>query len=116
MKKTTLLSVLLFNLIVSSSNLFAADGATLFFKSGQALFLDGGYQELSEAMAKLSTRNEGQAVLMLNLVGSTIWVNMSEVIILCRDKCRNIEVMDLRDPARTTINQSISNQKTTVIK
>ena len=115
MKALQLFALSLFTLLSSTSNCLAADGATLVFKSGQVVFLNNGYKQLSELLSKLSKKSQDHQFVELNLEGSSFLLNISEVVILCRDHCSNLEIIDVRDPARTgSANQSGSNTKSPI--
>lgn len=95
------LTLSLFAILISASSAFAGDGATLVFKSGQVVYLNYGYQVLATAMSNQFARGQTHAVVELAQEGSSSLVNISEVVVLCRDRCKNLEVIDFRDPART---------------
>ncbi len=97
-------SLSLFAIMLSAASAFAGDGATLVFKSGQVVYLNYGYQVLATAMSNQFARGQTHAVVELAQEGSSSLVNISEVVVLCRDRCKNLEVIDFRDPARTPVN------------
>ncbi len=92
--------ILFLTLIIPANQCFAGDGATLIFKSGQVVFLDNGYKTLSTGLLKLGQNQSSR--MELTLEGSSFVIDLSEINILCRDRCTNMVVVDQRDPARTT--------------
>ena len=99
----------IFSVTFHISPVWAADGATLIFKSGQVIYIDGGYQVLSNAMLALNKKdNLHNSTIQLTLEGSSFVVNVADINILCRDRCKNIELLDFNnsDVATTTINQN----------
>lgn len=87
----------LFNLLIPSHS-FAAEGATLLFREGQVVYVTNGYKQLSEAFKGLSGKAEQAKIVEVSIEGSTFLLNLSEVVLVCRDRCSNLEI---NDPRRT---------------
>lgn len=78
----------------------AGDGATIVFESGQLVRLNNGYAAVLSAMKTLNDSNQKHRIVELNIEGDSFLLNVAEVVIVCRDRCSSLEVVDLRDPAR----------------
>jgi hypothetical protein len=79
---------------------FAADAATLIFRSGQRVYVDDGFRLIVDAMKSLNEKSQDHKVVELNIGGGSFLLNVAEVVIVCRDKCVSLQVIDTRDPAR----------------
>ena len=79
---------------------YAADAATIVFKSGQVVKINDGFKDVSAAMRELNNKSQEHRVVQLELNGGTFLLNVAEVVIVCRDDCRGLDVVDVRDPAR----------------
>ena len=91
--------------ILLASPCAAADGATIVFKSGQVVRIQDGFKDIAPEMKRLNDQKSGHSVVQLTLNGNTFLLNLAEVVILCRDDCRGLEVEDKRDPARQSANR-----------
>lgn len=79
----------------------AGDAATLVFTSGQVVRIDNGYGAIVTAMSKLNRDSQAHSIVDLNIGGGSFLLNVAEVVIVCRDDCSSLKVVDMRDPART---------------
>jgi hypothetical protein len=80
---------------------FAGEAATIVFRSGQVVRINDGYSVVVAAMAKLNASNQTHSIVNLNIGGGSFLLNVAEAVIVCRDHCPSLEVVDVRDPART---------------
>lgn len=90
----------IFCVVGLSSNARAGDGATLIFNSGIVVEIDDGYSQLINSLKSLDSKTSIHKVVELNLGGGTFLVNVSEIVVLCRDKCKNMTIKHQLDPAR----------------
>ena len=99
--KTIILSTLLSAaLVLLPDSAYAADGATIAFRSGQVAFIDNGYEKILEAMESLGRESKDHKIVKLSIGGGTFLLNVAEVVLVCRDRCTSVEFRDLRDPRR----------------
>ena len=96
--KIIFLSATFMTAIVSTQPAFAGDAVTLVFKSGQVVTINNGYQEIVNQMKTKSTQNQ---LIDLDIGGGTFLLNVSEVVIVCRDDCRSLKIVHQLDPARS---------------
>lgn len=87
-------------ILLSAVPSFAADGATIAFRSGQVAYIDNGYEKILEAMESLDRESKDHRIVKLTLAGATFLLNVAEVVLVCRDRCTSVEFRDLRDPKR----------------
>jgi hypothetical protein len=78
----------------------AADAATIVFNSGQRVYINNGYGQIVTAMKQLNARSQDHQIVDLNIEGGSFLLNVAEVVIVCRDRCTSLEVVDFRDPSR----------------
>lgn len=88
-------------IVLSASSAFAADAATLIFKSGQVVKINDGFKDIVAAMKDLNNKSQDHHVVQLDIGGGTFLLNVAEVVIVCRDDCKGLDVVDRRDPARS---------------
>ncbi len=69
----------------------AGEGATLLFQDGSLVYIRDGYKNIISAMKKLEKSTSTQKVLELNLDGNSFMINLSQVSIVCRDRCSNVQ-------------------------
>ena len=84
------LSSLLFFSVPTTA--LAADGATIVFDSGLAVFIRNGYKQIVDGLRKYSRGSEQQYV-EINVDGSSFFVNLEEVTVVCRDQCNNLTII-----------------------
>jgi hypothetical protein len=97
---SNIFTTLLIICAVAPSELFAADAATIIFRSGQRVLIDDGYRAIVEAMKDLNSKSQDHKVVELTIGGGGFLLNVAEVVIVCRDSCGSLQVVDTRDPAR----------------
>lgn len=97
MRKVLVFCIFLFTPAVA----FAGDAATVVFKSGQVAKIEDGYRQIVNAMTRLNDKSEGHKILEMEIGGGTFLLNVSEVVIVCRDDCRGLKVQHQLDPARS---------------
>lgn len=77
----------------------AADGATLVLREGQIVRTNYGYKQISEAF-KQGADADKKRILELTIEGSSFLIDLSNVVIVCRDDCPAIRVEDPRQTSR----------------
>jgi hypothetical protein len=100
MKKRSLLSALSVLLLLPSVS-WAADRATVIFKSGQVVTIEDGYKQIVESMKSSASNSTARSrILELNIGGGSFLLNIDEVVVVCRDDCRSLTIRHQLDPAR----------------
>lgn len=74
----------------------AGDGATILFREGQVAYLENGYSALVEEYKKLNSKESSHKIVELKLESNPFLINISEIVIICRDRCKSLEVVDPR--------------------
>jgi len=92
--------ITLFLLLVVSSQAFAGDAATVVFKSGQVVRIDDGFKEIVSSLRSLDGKEDKHKIVELNIGGGTFLLNVSEVVIVCRDSCSTLTIQHQLDPKR----------------
>lgn len=98
MRKLKTIFAILSLILVSQA--WAGDGATVIFKSGQVVQIDDGYRQIVESMKTLNGASTDHKILELTIGGSSFLLNISEVVIVCRDNCSNVVILHQLDPKR----------------
>jgi hypothetical protein len=93
----TVLSLFSFALLPDAH---AGTGATLVFREGQVVYLDDGYATLVEAYKNMDKHADSRKIIEMTLNGSSFLLDLSQVVIVCRDKCASIQVVDPRKSGR----------------
>jgi len=89
-----------FFLSVCIASAYAGDGVTLVFESGQVVKINDGYTKIVRAMRKLHESVSEHHIVELEIGGSTFVLNVAQVVVVCRDDCRSLEVRHQLDPKR----------------
>lgn len=89
-----------FFFLLLSSTAYAGEGVTLIFQSGQMVTIEDGFGAIVRAMESLDGKESQKKIVKLNLNGSTFLVDVSEVVVVCRDTCRDLKVAHQLDPSR----------------
>ncbi len=74
---------------------FAGDAATVVLSSGATVKINNGYTQLVNELKEFNRVNKkgGEGYLAeINIEGSTFYINLSEVAVICRDSCSNVEL------------------------
>jgi hypothetical protein len=108
------LSVALFG----PSSAWAGDAATVIFKSGQVVRIDDGYQQILDSMDRLDGKDIKHQILKMKIGGSSLLMDIAEVVIVCRDECNNVTILHQLDPRRGggNSNVNVDNSSRTVVK
>ena len=72
---------------------FAGEGATIVFKSGAVVFVADGYKELVSGMRDLNRTKTENFYIEINLEGNSFFLNIAEIAVICRDRCRSLELI-----------------------
>ena len=78
---------------VAPSIALAGDGATIVFKSGVIVTLNNGYKQLVDGMKDLRTKGSQNFPVEILIEGTSFFVNLGEVAVLCRDACSSLTVV-----------------------
>lgn len=92
--------LILMLIVVLPSIAHAGDAATLVFKSGQVVMIEDGYRQVVDEMKAINGKPDQSRIIELNLGGGSFLLNVSEVVIVCRDDCKSLIVRHQLDPAR----------------
>ena len=94
-------ALLLFGLLLFAAPAFAGDAATVVFKSGQVVQIPDGFREIINSMKTLNRESSDHAIVEMNIGGGTFLLNVAEVVIVCRDECKSVNIRHQLDPARS---------------
>ena len=84
--------------VFSSTDAHAA-GATLVFKSGLRVFVNNGYDKIVDAFSKIQ-KDARHNIVSLDVEGGIFLLDVAELVLVCKEKCSSIDIIDTRDPAR----------------
>jgi hypothetical protein len=79
---------------------FAGDGATVVFKSGVIIALNNGYKQLVDGMKDLRTKGSQNFPVEILIEGTSFFINLGEVAVLCRDTCSSLTVISPKPPSK----------------
>ena len=79
---------------------FAGDGATIVFKSGVIVALNNGYKQLVDGMKDLRAKGSQNYPVEILIEGTSFFVNLGEVAVLCRDTCSSLTVISPKSQSR----------------
>jgi hypothetical protein len=82
-----------FFVFVAPDSALAGDGATIVFKSGVIVTLNNGYKQLVDGMKDLRTKGSQNFPVEILIEGTSFFVNLGEVAVLCRDTCSSLTVI-----------------------
>lgn len=95
MKKITVFFAFVLLLLVPGAAL-AGDGATILFREGQVAYISNGYSALVQEYKKLSGEKASHKIIELKLESSPFLINVAEIVLICRDRCTSLEIVDPR--------------------
>jgi hypothetical protein len=81
------------SLLVAPDLAFAGDGATIVFKSGVIVTLNNGYKQLVDGMKDLRAKGSQNFPVEILIEGTSFFVNLGEVAVLCRDACSSLTIV-----------------------
>lgn len=88
---------------------FAGDGATILFREGQLAYISNGYSQIAEAYKRLNKESSPHNIVELKLESNPFFINLSEIVVICRDRCTSLELVDPRrssaSKSQVTVNQ-----------
>jgi hypothetical protein len=82
-----------FLMVLAPAVAYAGDGATIVFKSGVIVALNNGYKQLVDGMKDLRTKGSQNFPVEILIEGTSFFVNLGEVAVLCRDTCSSLTVV-----------------------
>lgn len=93
MKIGTFMLAVMTAVLFMPSTVFAGDGVTIIFKSGQTITFPDGYRQVAQAFRSLDgTKDNEKRVVELVLGGSTFVLQLNDIEMLCRDQCANATI------------------------
>lgn len=91
--KITLLTIL--STFMPYSLALAGEAATIVLSSGAVISFNNGYTQLSSALKefnKVNRRGGDSYLAEINIEGSTFFINLSQVALVCRDTCSSMSI------------------------
>ena len=84
----------LLNLLVAAPAL-AGEDVTIVFKSRAIVHIRNAYKQIANGLKDFNRRAGGveNYMLELNLEGNTFFINLADIAVLCRDRCRSMEII-----------------------
>ena len=71
---------------------FAGDSATIVLKSGIVLYMQNGFNQLLSGMKSLRQTGSQNYPVEINIEGTSFFINLGEVAVLCRDTCGSVKI------------------------
>ena len=71
---------------------FAGDGATIVLKSGAIITINNGYSQIVSGMKEFNRRGTQNFNAEVNLEGTTFYINLADVALVCRDECKSLTI------------------------
>lgn len=90
--KKALFVLLVSTLLFLPTTAFAGDAATIVLRSGAIVTVNNGYMQLEKGMREANRRDSENHYVEIKIEGSTFFVNLGEVALLCRDKCGSLSI------------------------
>lgn len=87
-----LCALAIFLLTGGFSTAFAADGAVILFRDGVVAEVRDGWKQLMDGMRDRKDGDEKSSVVELNLDGNSFFVDLEQVLVLCKEPCRSFAV------------------------
>lgn len=85
---------------------YAGDAATIVFKSGVTITLNNGYKQLVEGMKGLRGKGAENYPVEIQIEGTSFFINLGEVTVLCRDTCSALNMVFPKPQERSSISYS----------
>jgi len=87
--------------LIRPNTALAGDAATLIFESGQVVMIEDGYRQIVDSMKGLTGQPDQHKIVELNIGGGSFLLNVSQVVVVCRDDCKSLLIRHQLDPARS---------------
>jgi hypothetical protein len=87
-----LLCVAMLACLFHAAPALAGDAATIVLKSGIILSIQNGFGQLLSGMKSLRQRGSENYPVEINIEGTSFFINLGEVAVLCRDTCGSIKI------------------------
>jgi hypothetical protein len=92
--KTILVRFLLTSLfLIIPFTAWAGDAVTVIFGSGQVVKINDGYRQIADGLKSLQMAKDGPQIIEISVNGNTMYINLAEVVLACRDTCSSAVVM-----------------------
>lgn len=96
MKKYVATALLALFVITAPRLARAGDGATIIMKSGVVITITNGYSQLVTGMRSLKSTGVQNYPFEVVIEGTSFYVNLGEVALLCRDTCSSMTIASPR--------------------
>ena len=80
------------SLMIAPRCALAGDGATIIMKSGVVVTITNGYNQLVTGMRSLKSSGVENYPVEIAIEGTSFYVNLGEVALLCRDTCSSMTI------------------------
>jgi hypothetical protein len=84
---------------------YAGDAAMIVFKSGVVVNLDNGYKQLVEGMRGLKLKGSENYPVEIQIEGTSFFINLGEVAVLCRDRCSSLTIISPKQGAASQMSR-----------
>ena len=106
MRKLTLSFVtIIVATIINPQAALAGDGATIIMKSGVVVTINNGFSQLIAGMKSLKSSGAENYPVEVTIEGTSFFINLGEVALLCRDTC---STMTITPPRKGKIESSMT--------
>jgi X-X-X-Leu-X-X-Gly heptad repeat protein len=92
-KQTVVYLLMIISVLALPCAAYAGDGVTVVFKSGVIVTLNNGYKQLVDGMKELRTKGSQNFPVEILIEGNSFFVNLGEVVVLCRDSCSSLTLV-----------------------
>lgn len=75
-----------------SRTALAGDGATIIMKSGVVVTINNGFSQLISGMKSLKSSGVENYPVEITIEGTSFFINLGEVALLCRDTCSSMTI------------------------
>lgn len=94
--KSVITTVLTLMITLAPRPALAGDGATIIMKSGVVITITNGYSQLVTGMRSLKSSGVQNYPVEIVIEGTSFYVNLGEVALLCRDTCSSMTITSPR--------------------
>ena len=105
MRKTLIAALFVASVSLMPQPAFAGDAAIIIFRSGQVLVVGDGYRAIVDSMKRLNESSADHRVVELTLGGGEVVLNVAEVVMVCRDRCKGMSIQHQLDPKRGKVSE-----------
>ena len=93
--RSAFIALVMGSMIVVPGTAFAGDGATIVFNSGSVIYINNGFNQLAGSLKEFnrSGSENYNYIVEINIEGSTFFVNLGDVSVICRDSCSAMNIL-----------------------